>query len=53
MADNFFDNVGKFINEACCGYYSNSTVSQGATNAMIHALKGMHAVDTPIDMDNT
>lgn len=48
MAENIFENFGKFINESCCGYYSNSTVSQGATNAMIHALKGMHAVDTPL-----
>lgn len=44
----FLDNVGRFLNEACCGYYSNSTMSQGATAAMTHALKGMHAVDTPI-----
>ena len=47
MAD-FIDNIGKFINESCCGYYSNSTASQGATNSMIKALKGMYAVDTPI-----
>ena len=48
MADNFLDNVGKFLNEACCGYYSNSTASQGASAAVTHALKGMHAVDTPL-----
>lgn len=48
MSDNIFDNFGKFINEACCGYYSQSTMSQGATSALIHSLKGMHAVDTPI-----
>ena len=48
MTDNIFDNFGKFINEACCGYYSQSTMSQGATSALIHSLKGMHAVDTPI-----
>ena len=48
MSDNFLDNVGKFINEACCGYYSNSTVSQGASAALTKALKGMYAVDTPI-----
>ena len=47
MSD-FLDNVGKFINEACCGYYSNSTQSQGASSALAHALKGMHAVDTPL-----
>ena len=43
-----FDNIGKFINEACCGYYSQSTQSQGATAALIHSLKGMYAVDTPL-----
>ena len=48
MSDNFLDNVGKFLNEACCGYYSNSTVSQGASAALTKALKGMYAVDTPI-----
>ena len=48
MSD-FLDNVGKFINEACCGYYSNSTQSQGASSALVHALKGMHAVDTPLN----
>ena len=48
MPDNLFDNFGKFINEACCGYYSQSTQSQGATNAITHALKGMYAVDKPI-----
>ena len=48
MADNFLDNVGKFLNEACCGYYSNSTVSQGASAALTRSLKGMYAVDTPI-----
>jgi hypothetical protein len=43
------DNFGKFINEACCGYYSQSTTSQGgASAAAIKALKGMYAVDTPI-----
>ena len=47
MSD-FLDNVGKFINEACCGYYSQSTASQGATAATIKALRGMYAVDTPI-----
>ena len=47
---NFIDNVGKFINEACAGYYSTSTMSSsgGVSNAIQHALKGMHAVDTPI-----
>ena len=48
MSDNFLDNIGKFINEACCGYYSNSTNSVGANQAMYKALKGMYAVDTPI-----
>lgn len=47
MSD-FLDNVGKFINEACCGYYSNSGMSQGASAALTHALRGMHAVDTPL-----
>ena len=47
---NLFDNFGKFINEACSGYYSTSTMSSsgGVSNAIQHALKGMHAVDTPI-----
>ena len=50
MANNFLDNVGKFINESCCGYYSQGTSIQGgATPAMLRALKGMYAVDTPID----
>lgn len=48
MTNNIFENFGKFINEACCGYYSTSTSSQGATSAITHALKGMHAVDKPI-----
>ena len=48
MADNFFDNIGKFVNEACCGYYSNSPVTGGASQALLHSLKGMHAVDTPL-----
>ena len=48
MPDNLFDNFGKFINEACCGYYSQSTQSQGASQALTHALKGMYAVDKPI-----
>ena len=48
MANNIFDNVGKFINEACCGYYSNSTQTQGASAALTKALRGMYAVDTPI-----
>ena len=48
MPDNLFDNFGKFINEACCGYYSQSTQSQGASAALTKALKGMYAVDTPI-----
>ncbi len=47
MSD-FLDNVGKFINEACCGYYSQSTSQGGASAAAIKALKGMYAVDTPI-----
>ena len=42
------DNFGKFINEACCGYYSQSTSQGGASAAAIKALKGMYAVDTPI-----
>lgn len=42
------DNFGKFINEACAGYYSQSTSGQGASAAAIKALKGMYAVDTPI-----
>ena len=46
--NNFLDNVGKFLNEACCGYYSNSTVSQGASAALTKSLKGMYAVDSPI-----
>lgn len=48
MSDNIFDNFGKFINEACCGYYSQSTQSQGASQALTKALKGMYAVDKPI-----
>ena len=49
MADNIFENFGKFINESCMGYYSTSTSSSGGTSQAIqHALKGMHAVDTPI-----
>ena len=48
MPDNLFDNFGKFINEACCGYYSQSTQTQGASAALTRALKGMYAVDTPI-----
>ena len=55
MSD-FLNNVGKFINEACCGYYSTSTSSGstgGTSAAVLHALKGMHAVDTPIDNSNT
>ena len=44
----FIDNLGKFINEACCGYYSQSTIQGGASAAAIKALKGMYAVDTPI-----
>lgn len=51
MSDNIFDNFGKFISEACCGYYSQSTASQGATAALTKALKGMYAVDTPIGDD--
>ena len=54
MTDNAFDNIGKFINEACCGYYSQSTsVTGGASNAMLRALKGMYAVDTPIGGENS
>ena len=48
MSDNIFDNLGKFINESCCGYYSNSTASVGSNQAMYKALRGMYAVDTPI-----
>lgn len=50
MADNIFENFGKFINESCMGYYSTSTTSGtgGTSQAIQHALKGMHAVDTPI-----
>ena len=44
----FLDNVGKFINEACCGYYSQSTQQGGASAAAIKALRGMYAVDSPI-----
>ena len=47
MADNLFDNFGKFINEACAGYYSQGT-SGGTSSAVMHALRGMYAVDTPI-----
>jgi len=47
MSD-FLDNLGKFINESCCGYYSQSTSQGGASAAAIKALKGMYAVDTPI-----
>ena len=47
MSD-FLDNVGKFLNEACCGYYSQSTQQGGASAAAIKALRGMYAVDTPI-----
>lgn len=48
---NFLDNVGKFINESCCGYYSNSTSggNGGVSSAVMRQLKGMYAVDTPID----
>ena len=53
MANNFFDNLGKFVNEACCGYYSNSTVTGGASQALLHSLKGMHAVDTPLNDPST
>ena len=55
MTDNFFNNVGKFINEACCGYYSNSVAGStgGASAAVLHALKGMHAVDTPLGDDSS
>ena len=42
------DNFGKFINEACAGYYSQSTMQGGSSAAAIKALKGMYAVDTPI-----
>lgn len=48
MENNFFDKIGKFVNEACCGYYTNSPVTGGASQALLHSLKGMHAVDTPI-----
>lgn len=53
MSDNIFDNFGKFINEACCGYYSQSTSSQGASSAITRALKGMYAVDKPLDSSFT
>ena len=53
MSDNIFDNFGKFINEACCGYYSQSTQSQGASQALTKALKGMYAVDKPLDSSFT
>jgi len=48
---NFLDNVGKFINESCCGYYSNATSggNGGVSSAVMRQLKGMYAVDTPID----
>ena len=47
---NFLDNVGKFINESCCGYYSTSTSGNGGvSSAVMRQLKGMYAVDTPID----
>ena len=48
MSDNIFDNLGKFINESCCGYYSNSTTTTGSSQAIYKALRGMYAVDTPI-----
>lgn len=48
VSDNILDSFGKFINEACCGYYSTPSQSQGASSALRHALKGMHAVDTPL-----
>ena len=53
MTDNFFNNIGKFLNEACSGYYSTSTMSSsgGVTSAIQHALKGMYAVDHPISDD--
>lgn len=47
MSD-FLDNLGKFINESCCGYYSQSTSQGGASASVLKALKGMYAVDTPI-----
>ena len=53
MPDNIFDNFGKFINEACCGYYSQSTSGQGASSAITKALKGMYAVDKPLDSSFT
>ena len=53
MPDNIFDNFGKFINEACCGYYSQSTSGQGASSAITRALKGMYAVDKPLDSSFT
>ena len=53
MSDNIFDNFGKFINEACSGYYSQSTQSQGASQALTRALKGMYAVDKPLDSSFT
>lgn len=47
---NFFDKAGKFINEACCGYYngSMSQVQGGASSSVLKALQGFKAVDTPI-----
>ena len=48
MTDNLFDNFGKFINEACAGYYSQSTMTGGTSAAVMKALRGMHAVDHPI-----
>ena len=50
MTKSFFDNVGKFLNESCMGYYSTNTTggSGGVSQAIQHALKGMHAVDTPL-----
>ena len=51
MTKNLLDNFGKFINEACCGYYSNSTSGNGngVSSTILKQLKGMYAVDTPID----
>ena len=51
MTNSFFDNFGKFLNEACSGYYSTGVVGTntgGVSGAIQHALKGMYAVDTPI-----
>lgn len=48
MENGFFDKIGKFISESCSGYYVSSPSTGGASQALLHSLKGMYAVDTPL-----